>query len=104
VTEEKLIEKRARLRREGDLRIPRLPGGLEPPTCWLQDSWQASTACWRVLSWQLTSGGSSSQCAPVGPSNAQWNDRWDTGGHTRRSEVDRAGAASLCPWRLGRPS
>jgi hypothetical protein len=24
--------------------------------------------CWRMLSWQLRSDGSSSQCAPVGPS------------------------------------
>jgi hypothetical protein len=28
-----------------------------------------------VLSLQLRSGGSSSQCAPVGPSSARWNDK-----------------------------
>jgi hypothetical protein len=31
--------------------------------------------CWRVVSLQVRSGGSSSQCAPVGPSSAGWNDR-----------------------------
>jgi hypothetical protein len=31
-------------------------------------------ACSRVLSWQLTSGAPSSQCAPVGPSSPWWND------------------------------
>jgi hypothetical protein len=40
----------------------------------LQDRSGSSTACWRVLSWQLRSGGSSSQCAPVGPSSPRWND------------------------------
>ena len=52
-----------------------LAGGLEPPTCCLQDSSGSSTACWHVLSLQLTSGGSSSQCAPVGPSSPRWNDK-----------------------------
>jgi hypothetical protein len=42
---------------------------------WLQDSSGSSTACWRVLSWQLRSGGSSSECAPVGPSSSRWTDR-----------------------------
>jgi hypothetical protein len=32
-------------------------------------------ACWRVLSLQLTSSGSSSQCTRVGPSSARWNDK-----------------------------
>src|SRR5215216_1347112 len=40
----------------------------------LQDSSGSSTACWRVLSLQLTSDRSSSQCAPVRPSSAGWND------------------------------
>jgi hypothetical protein len=31
-------------------------------------------ACWRVLSLQLASGGSSRECAPVGPSSVGWND------------------------------
>src|SRR5215211_818500 len=30
-------------------------GGLEPPTCWLQDSGESSAGCWRVLSLQLRS-------------------------------------------------
>ena len=51
-----------------------LAGGLEPPTCCLQDSSESSTACWRVFSLQLRSDGLSSQCAPVGPSSAWWND------------------------------
>jgi hypothetical protein len=50
-------------------------GGLEPPTCCLQDRRGSSTACWRVLSLQLTSDRSSSQCAPVGPSSPRWNDQ-----------------------------
>ena len=41
----------------------------------LQDSSGSSTECWRVLSLQLKSGGSSGQCAPVGPSSAWWNDQ-----------------------------
>src|SRR4029453_9051291 len=45
------------------------------PTCCLQDSSGSSTACWPVRSLQLTSEGSSSQCAPVGPSSAWWNDQ-----------------------------
>src|SRR5512132_927 len=36
-----------------------LAGGLEPPTCCLQDRSGSSAACWRVLSWQFRSGGSS---------------------------------------------
>jgi hypothetical protein len=57
-----------------DLRCWELAGGLEPPTCCLQDSGQPSAECWRVVSLQLTSGASSSQCAPIGPSSAWWND------------------------------
>jgi hypothetical protein len=46
------------------------------PSCsGLQDSRGPSAACWRVLSLQVRSGGSSSQYAPVGPSSARWNDR-----------------------------
>jgi hypothetical protein len=41
----------------------------------ITDSSGSSMACWPVLSLQLTSGGSSSQCAPVGRSNAWWTDR-----------------------------
>src|SRR5215217_8606451 len=44
-------------------------------TCCLQDSRGSSAACWPVLSLQVRSGGSSSQCAPVGPRSARWNDR-----------------------------
>jgi hypothetical protein len=36
---------------------------------------QPSTACWPVLSLQVTSGESSSQYAPDRPSNTRWNDR-----------------------------
>jgi hypothetical protein len=36
---------------------------------------QIAARRWRALSWQLSSGASSSQCAPVGPSGAWWNDR-----------------------------
>ena len=49
--------------------------GLEPPTCCLQDSCQPSTGCWRVRSWQVRSGGLSSQCAAVGPSSGDVNQR-----------------------------
>jgi hypothetical protein len=40
----------------------------------LQDGSGPSTACWPVLSLHVRLGGSSSQCAPVGPSDAWWND------------------------------
>ena len=40
--------------------------GDSNPTCWLPDSGQPSTTCWRVVSLQLTSGESSSQYAPDG--------------------------------------
>jgi len=40
----------------------------------LQDSRGSSTAYWPVVSLQLRSDRSSSQCAPVGPSSARWND------------------------------
>ena len=65
--------------RASHLRCWELAGGLEPPTCCLQDSGQPSARCWRVLSFQLTSDRSSSQCAPVGPSSAWWNDRGNDG-------------------------
>jgi hypothetical protein len=44
-----------------------------PHAICLQDSGQPSIACWRVLSLQLRSGGSSSQCAPDRPSSVRWN-------------------------------
>jgi hypothetical protein len=54
--------------------------GLSPaqlPTqhhaCCLHDSRASSTACWRVLSLQVRSDGSSSQCAPVRSSDARWS-------------------------------
>jgi hypothetical protein len=59
------------------MRFWELAGGLEPPTCCLQDSSGPSTACWRVASLQLRPDGSSSQYAPVGPSDAVWNDKWN---------------------------
>ena len=37
-----------------------------------QDSGQPSSRCWRVLFWQLRSGGSSSQCAPDGSRVLGW--------------------------------
>ena len=75
-------------------------GGLEPPTCCLQDSSGSSTASWRVVSWQLRSGGSSSQCAPVGPSSAGWNDRNDLGNDIRdQRERGTAGVGLLDRWR-----
>jgi hypothetical protein len=49
-------------------------GLVDRPSC-LQDSSGSSTACWPVLSLQLTSGGSSRQYAPDGPSSARWNDK-----------------------------
>jgi hypothetical protein len=52
-----------------------LTGGLEPPTCCLQDSREPSTGRWRVLSVQVRSEGSSSQCAPVGSSSPWWTDQ-----------------------------
>ena len=58
-----------------DLRLLELAPGLEPGTCCLQDRSESSMACWPVLPLQLRSGGSSSQCAPVGPSDGRWNDR-----------------------------
>jgi hypothetical protein len=42
------------------------------PTCCLQVSRGPSTACWRVLSLQLTSGRSSSWCAPIASSRGRW--------------------------------
>ena len=44
-------------------------------TCCLQDRSGSSTACWCVFSLLLSSGGSASQCAPVGPSSPRWNDQ-----------------------------
>src|SRR4029453_9005707 len=73
-------------------------GGLEPPTCCLQDSSGPSTACWRVASLQLRPDGSSSQYAPVGPSDAVWNDKWnDMDGGLRQPT-----AASQNPLEVGR--
>jgi hypothetical protein len=60
-----------------DLRVWELAGGLEPPTCCLQDSSGSSTAYCPVCSLQLRSGGPSSQSAPVGPSSPRWNDNWN---------------------------
>jgi Pyridoxamine 5'-phosphate oxidase len=57
-----------------DRRVVELAPGLEPGTCCLQDRSGSSTACWRVVFLQVTSGGSSNRCAPVGSSNAGWND------------------------------
>ena len=67
-----------------DLRLWELAPGLEPGTCCLQDSRESSRACWRVLSLQLRSVGSSSQRAPVGLSSGWWNDN-------RNDVVDLAG-------------
>jgi hypothetical protein len=50
-------------------------GGREPPTCCLQDSSGSSTGYWPVSSLQLRSDALSSQCAPVRPRSARWNDR-----------------------------
>jgi hypothetical protein len=66
---------KARSATGSDLRFWELAPGLEPGTCCLQDRRGSSTAYWRVLSLQVKSGGSSRQCAPVGPSNAWWNDK-----------------------------
>ena len=41
----------------------------------IKDSGQPSTACWRVLSWQVRLGGPSSWWAPVMRHGAWWNDR-----------------------------
>jgi hypothetical protein len=57
------------------LRLWELAGGLEPPTCCLQDSSGSSTECCRVPSLQLRSGGSSGQSAPDRPSSTRWNDK-----------------------------
>jgi hypothetical protein len=59
---------------QGDPSGEELAWGLGPRTCCLQDRSGSSTACWRVVSLQLRSGGSSSQYAPVGPSSGRWND------------------------------
>jgi hypothetical protein len=53
----------------------KVPPAQSRPACCLQDRRGSSTACWRVLSLQLRSDRSSSQCAPVGPSGPRWNDR-----------------------------
>ena len=49
--------------------------GAVPNGICLQDRRGPSTACRRVLSLQLASGGPSSQCAPIGPSSGRWNDK-----------------------------
>jgi hypothetical protein len=48
--------------------------GDSNPQLLLQDRRGSSTACWPVLSWQLRSGASSSQRAPVGRCGLWWND------------------------------
>ena len=57
--------------------------GLVRLSC-LQDSGQPSTGTCRVVSLQLRSGRSSSQCAAVGPSAAWWNDKWNDGLSSQR--------------------
>jgi len=47
--------------RASDVHLLELAGGLEPPTCFLQDSCGSSTACWRVLSLHVRSDAVSSQ-------------------------------------------
>jgi hypothetical protein len=49
---------------------------------------------WQVLSLQLTSDRSSSQCAPVGPSSARWNDKWNDMPATQPSSVGGLGRAA----------
>jgi hypothetical protein len=51
----------------------------------LQDSRELSAACWQVLSWQLKSGGPSSQCAPDGLNDAWWNDNRNDKAHPGHS-------------------
>src|SRR4029450_8557033 len=89
-----------------DLRFLELAGGLEPPTCCLQDSGEPSRACWPVHYLQLRSGGSSSQCAPVGgvvPGGM-------TNGMTGAAPVRRPGGplsawmTHLGPWRSVSPA
>jgi hypothetical protein len=78
--------------------------GREPPTCCSQDRSGSSTACWPMLSLQLTSDRSSSQCAPVRPSSTRWNDKRNDRPALSRS-TDRRGAAGCplgLPARLGR--
>jgi hypothetical protein len=56
----------------------------------LQDRRGSSTACWPVVSLQLRSGASCSQCAPDRPSDARWNDRQnDMSGVQRTTRSDR---------------
>jgi hypothetical protein len=62
-------------REVSELRLLELAPGLEPGTCYLQDSRQPSIECWCVLSLQVTSGGSSSQCARDRRCNPWWNDK-----------------------------
>jgi hypothetical protein len=74
----------------------------------LQDSSGSSTACCRVVSLQLTSGGSSSQCAPVRPSSARWNDMRNDIAREFLTAVSGTGAAERPgSWpalpRVGRP-
>jgi hypothetical protein len=69
-------------------------GLVDRPSC-LQDRSGSSTGCWPVLPLQLTSGGSSSPCAPVGLSSARWNDQQNDRG---------SGCTSRrLPQRRGRP-
>jgi hypothetical protein len=91
-------------------------GPRAPTICsQLQDSSGSSAACWWVLSLQLVSGGRSSQCAPVGPSSARWNDKRNDMPTTQPSSVGGLGRADASgavarwhyraePQRLHRPT
>jgi hypothetical protein len=61
------------------------PAGLEPATYGLEVDPRPSTPSRVVPSLLGRSGGSSSRCAPVGPSDARWNDR----GNDRRAPLVR---------------
>jgi hypothetical protein len=50
------------------------PSQAGPTSSGLQDSSGSSVEYWPVLSWQVTSGRSSSQCAPDSPNDRRWND------------------------------
>jgi hypothetical protein len=72
-------------RRPDDAPNPRTPPTTPPPTATplgdvnphpavIRQARIVCGVCWPVLSLQLKSGALSSQCAPVGPSSARWND------------------------------
>jgi hypothetical protein len=61
----------------------------------LLDRSGSSTECWCVLSLQLRSDESSSQCAPVGPSTAWWNDQRNDLRRPLRISSRRSNAAGL---------